>query len=141
MLLEKFKEAKFDVNQKDKDGNTGLHLACINGRFNVIEIFIQNSIKYNIQLNAKDKNRCTAFHVACKNGHPKIAKLLIQKCDELKIVLNKKDIDNLTAFYWACRNGLSNIGKSMFYCVSHFCFLTLLMAMGIGKTQEQLTFK
>ena len=77
---------------KEIGGNEAFQLACRKGHSKMVEMLIQNPVKFNIELNAI-KTYCgkTAFHWACNNGHSKIAEILMQKSTELNIELNTKD--------------------------------------------------
>ena len=55
---------------KEIGGNEAFQLACRKGHSKMVEMLIQNPVKFNIELNAI-KTYCgkTAFHWACNNGH------------------------------------------------------------------------
>ena len=80
-------EQEKDKNPTNSVGRTPLHLACEYGHVKVVEIIIQKSADFNIDLNAKDQRGKTAFHLACWNGHSKIAEMLIQKSKVIYIRL------------------------------------------------------
>ena len=51
-------------------GRTGFCIACVwqnNGK--IVEMLIEKSTRFNIDLNAKDDNGWTGFHLACMNGN------------------------------------------------------------------------
>ena len=56
----------------------------------IVELIIQKSSDFNIDLNARDKNDETAFNVACENKSSKMIKMLVQKSAEFHIDLNVK---------------------------------------------------
>ena len=55
---------------------TALHMACQYGHSNIVEILINKSIDFDIDLNAENAEGWTAFYLACQNDHPKIAEML-----------------------------------------------------------------
>jgi hypothetical protein len=88
----KFQDVKAqDLNKKDKDGNTPLHLAVrtcdINGnRLKVIRLFIEKGADLNLQTEKGN----TALHGAIIKENVNIAKLLIEKGAD-PTIKNKED--------------------------------------------------
>jgi ankyrin repeat protein len=80
-----------DVNTKDKNGTTPLHLAAIQGHTEIAELLIANGA----DVNAKDDGGLTPLHQAAARGHKEVAELLITKGADLhpkrNIVLHSKD--------------------------------------------------
>jgi len=66
-----------DVNVKDHDGRTALHLASISGQAYSLEQLLNN---YNADVNAKDKDGRTALHYACfaRNGGVSVMSVLLE---------------------------------------------------------------
>ena len=62
-----------DKNSKNGDGTTPLHLAAINGHFNVCELIIKNSE----EKNPADSFGDTPLHDTCENGDLEICKLIM----------------------------------------------------------------
>ena len=60
----------------------------------MVEILVQKSAEFKIDLNVKDFNGKTAFHYACENGWSEITKLIIDKKRgvevELHLILKKR---------------------------------------------------
>ena len=77
MLIENPAKFNIDLNGKDADDCTPLHLACMEGHSNIAEMLMQKSAEYNIDLNAKDFYGCTAFVLACKEDHLEIVEMII----------------------------------------------------------------
>ena len=67
-------DEKIDINVPIVDGETGLHLASMNGHLNIVKCLIDE--KANIE--AKDNNGATPLLLACFKGHLEILKLLIE---------------------------------------------------------------
>ena len=65
---------KEDVNLKDKNGNTGLHLACEKGLTDMVKLLVRYSARID------DKNNCpgwTPLHFAAYEGHVEIVEFLV----------------------------------------------------------------
>merc|ERR1711983_235120 len=104
-LMEFILNTSFDMNAKDRWGNTALHWACYNGRTETAQLIIKNSKDFGIDLNSKDDYGSTAWHLACKNGQTETAQLIIQNSEEFDIDLNAKSSNGSTAWHLACSNG------------------------------------
>ena len=105
-LIEFILRTSYDMNTKNNDGSTALHLACMYGRTETAQLIIKCSKDFGIDLNVKDDvDGWTAWHEACRNGKTETAQLIIQYSKDFAIDLNAKDNDGDTAFNWACING------------------------------------
>ena len=58
-----------NVNAKDEDGRTALHLAAFNGHADIVEALL----RHGADVNAKDKDGYTALHWAATLGHAEVA--------------------------------------------------------------------
>ena len=65
---------KADVNAKDENGNTPLHIAAEKGHENMAELLLAN----NAEINAKDNNGRTPLAWAENQGHKDVVELLRQ---------------------------------------------------------------
>jgi len=74
-----------DVNVKDEDGWTPLHLACYNGRFDVAKLLIENGADVNIK---EDGSSWTSLHFASWRGDHRMVKLLIDNKADINIENN-----------------------------------------------------
>ena len=88
-----------EKNPSDIKGITPLHIASNYGLIEIVELLIQSSVRFKIDLNTKgglfDQ---TAFHMACMKNQTKTAELLIQKSSSFNIDLNSVDSNGRTAF-------------------------------------------
>ena len=81
-----------NLNAKDKTfGTTAFHLACESGNSNIVDMLVQKSAEFNINLNEKDVFGHSGFHNACNGGHLKVAKMLMLSSAEYNIDLNSKE--------------------------------------------------
>ena len=86
---------------------TPLHVACANGRTEIVKLIIQASKEHGIDLNAKDELfGQTPFLVACYHGKTEIMKLFLDSSEEYDIDLTcstKSTILHKSAFHLACK--------------------------------------
>ena len=102
--IEAFKEA-FGEEEEKNIKNESFHLACKNGRINIVQLllkYVDLEVDW-IDLNAKTKNGYTGFHWACIQGHSDIINVLIDDADALDIDLNATNNSGKTAFHMACK--------------------------------------
>ena len=71
-----FSEQK-DINIKNNCDETPFHLACANGRFQIVQLLLQ-STDLEIEVNAKDSYGDTAFHLACQEGQLDVINILLE---------------------------------------------------------------
>ena len=57
------------------EAETAFHSACFYGKGKIVEMLMQNSVKFNIDLNLKGVEGQTAFHLACAEGKSRIVKM------------------------------------------------------------------
>ncbi|WP_255446302.1 ankyrin repeat domain-containing protein [Wolbachia endosymbiont of Drosophila mauritiana] len=83
-------EAKSDVNAKDYENLTPLHLAAERNHFGVVKSPL---LVRGIEVNAKDYDNSTALHIGSQNGHLEVVKLLLEK--KLMLILKKMKVSHL----------------------------------------------
>ncbi|MBS0606227.1 MAG: ankyrin repeat domain-containing protein [Verrucomicrobia bacterium] len=98
-------EAKANINDQDKDGDTPLHGACQSGHLQVAELLI----KVGADISIKGEYGYTPLHDASYRGYSEIVRLLINA---------KADVNDLTTngyspLYLACSSGHSDIVKQL----------------------------
>ena len=104
-LIEFILRTSYNMNNRDDNGFTAWHWACINGRTETAQLIIEYSKDFGIDLNAKDNYGKTAWHETCINGRTETAQLIIQSSTDYGINMNAKDEHGFTAFHKACYNG------------------------------------
>ncbi|KAL3067975.1 hypothetical protein niasHT_037965 [Heterodera trifolii] len=83
-----------EVNKKDKQGNTPLHIACMLGRKDIVQLLLEKGAKVRSRNNAewnaldeaknladvkkKDIQENTALHIACMLFNKEIARILLE---------------------------------------------------------------
>ena len=92
-----------DVNAKDKDERTPLHLAAQYGHTEIVELLLK---KESIDVNAKNKYGQTPLHHAAWEDHTAIVELLLKK---KSIDVNAKDEYDQTPLHSAALNGRTEI--------------------------------
>ena len=55
-------QVNLDLNLKSWNGWTALHLSCASGQSKIVDVIIENSQQFNIELNAKNHYEMTGFH-------------------------------------------------------------------------------
>ncbi|CAI9736858.1 tyrosine-protein kinase HTK16-like [Octopus vulgaris] len=63
-----------DINTRNIDGDTPLHIACKIGNSNIVKLFL----KYKVNLSVKNQDHCTPLQVACQANQPEIISDLLQ---------------------------------------------------------------
>ena len=113
IVLFLLKQEGVNVNVKNKDGNTLLHLACLKGeRKDMVELLINlkdEAGNYVVDVNEKNKNRYTPLHYACASKECKdIVELLINLKDEAGnyvVNFNEKNNNGNAPLHIACLRG------------------------------------
>eukprot|EP00112_Aurelia_sp_Birch-Aquarium-sp1_P016712 Seg381.29 transcript_id=Seg381.29/GoldUCD/mRNA.D3Y31 product="Ankyrin repeat domain-containing protein 63" protein_id=Seg381.29/GoldUCD/D3Y31 len=89
-----------DLNKMDKDGNTCLMYAAIEGNAGVMKLMLQPFEMYGISLDVRNKRGFTAYLLALKNGNVECAQILQNKGASTNIF----DSEN----YWGGKEWLSS---------------------------------
>ena len=94
-----------DVNARNADGKTGLHLAIQEGDPDTIRLLLGNT---RIDINARDANRRTALHLAVMDyAYESVFDLAA--CGRTDV--NAEDAQGWTALRWAARHGRKSLVK------------------------------
>ena len=94
----------FDLNSKDKRGNTALFHAAKVGNFNILNALVIALQKYQLSVNVPNNEGTTPLMQACMNGDIICARFLIK---EGKAAMNSRDwIHGMTALEWGKINGI-----------------------------------
>lgn len=91
------------INCKDKQNRTPLHVAVNSNFYDCVEILLNQS---EIEINAIDVNKIVPLHLACKNKNIEIVKLLTSHND---IDINAQDSSGFTPLHYACESGIEEI--------------------------------
>lgn len=82
--LDRIEHYRIDINDineaENEDGNTLLHLSCIEGNYENVHAFIWKGF----DLNKQNKKGETPFNLACFHGHLNIIKLLVKNGADYK---------------------------------------------------------
>lgn len=112
----------FDLNSKDKKGNTALFHAANVGNFNILNALVTALKKYQLSVNVANNDGATPLMQACLNGNVVCARYLIK---EGKAFVNSRDwIYRKTALELAKMKGIeesvlmSHGGDSSRICLS-----------------------
>eukprot|EP00250_Pteridium_aquilinum_P000934 c11118_g1_i1 orf=80-646(+) len=102
-LSQALAELRGSVNQAGEDGDTALHLACLYGHSNCVQILLEAGASIDV----KDEDGAIPLHDACAGGYTEIVKVLLTAAqgDEQKIksLLETTDVDGDTPLHHAAR--------------------------------------
>jgi ankyrin repeat protein len=88
-----------DLAKKDEDGYTALHVACVKGAVDVVQILIDAKADVNAQNNVGQTPLMDSI------DNLEVAKLLIESGADLEV----KDDDGDTALHYACDEGATEV--------------------------------
>ncbi|XP_019853991.1 PREDICTED: ankyrin-1-like [Amphimedon queenslandica] len=105
MLIDLVNRREVDINSKDINDDTPLHIACM--RSNNVAIPILLSCK-DVLINKRNKHKgWTPLHRACQNDNERVAELLMKK----KPNCLKRCNDGMTPLHLACQRGHDRIAN------------------------------
>ena len=87
ILDELIKDKKFNLNEKDKVGNTVLHHVALNGNLETVKILVE---KYEFDLNAINYRGDSIMHNCAKRGNFDLARYLTSKKNISLNLINEK---------------------------------------------------
>ena len=99
-----------DLNAKGSTGKTGFMEACINNRYKIVELLLEES---SIDFNAVDLKGQTAFILASCNGTLEIVDLIMKHSKKQNINLNSVEKEGKSAFILACQMDRKSVIDSM----------------------------
>ena len=117
--------------------------ACLDGHPEIVELLMNSSKTFGIDLNARDDYGETGFMKACLKGQTEIVNILINSSEPFGIDINARDDEGETGFMKACWKGQTEIVKLMMKSSKTFggCETVMLMLenhkkYGINIKQE-----
>ena len=84
-FLELIFMSTYDMNSRDSCERTPLHWACLSGKAEIVQWFIECSKEYGINLNARDEYGLTVLHLACYSRHTETVRLILNNLKEFTI--------------------------------------------------------
>ena len=91
LLIKKSVELNININEKDQNGRTAFHLVCDDKyRWNpaTVNIFLDNSELFGLDLTVKDKNGETGFQIAERHEKTAIINLIKRKMPSIVEVID-----------------------------------------------------
>ena len=88
-----------DVNAKDQYGDTALHIACIDGQTDTVQLFLDLH-DHGIDFNVVNNDGLTPLHLACKMGYVDTVRLLLEQSKKKNIDIRAKN--GSTPLHTAC---------------------------------------
>src|SRR5688572_15945892 len=80
-----------NINCKNKDGDTGLHIALYSKNYKLVDLFLRQS---SVDINAKNANGNTPLHVVCTNNDVTLANTLLSSNLSLAVIPKDKGLIN-----------------------------------------------
>ena len=102
-MLKKFKDQKMDINSKNFDGKTALHISCQQGHQKIAELLQKQD---GIDIATKDSFDNTCLHLACLSNNEKLISPLL---NHNKIDLIAQNINGNTCFHTTSMIGNAKI--------------------------------
>jgi len=101
VLVQLDRPSSFNINAKDPEGYTCIHLAVNSGNYDCVELVLQ--LAPELDINMANNDGYTPFITACKTGILQIVKLLASTG---RIDVNSSTGNGYTALFVSCCNGL-----------------------------------
>ena len=81
VLLSRESEKRKQALAKDSDGRTALHLACMEGHYDVNSrvIIVEALLRAGAEVNAEDNEGYTPLHMACANAYLDVIRVLLKR--------------------------------------------------------------
>ena len=151
---------RMDVNMKNKQGNTALHLACDSGHIQCVKLLLQK----NIDVNKENKFGDIALPIAVRRDFLDIVKLLLDKNSEhtqyalyfascygsmkvLNYLLDEKSVDinhvndsGMTSLCIACYRNHTDIVKRLLLEPNIDVNISLTLTIALNQRQPPLLF-
>ena len=93
-----------DLEKRDADGNTPLHIAAQGGTADIVKHLLQTNL---IDIDARNDNGNTSLMEVCSMGHEDVVKLLLNNGSKVDC----RNEEGCTALMIACREGCADIAK------------------------------
>ena len=90
-----------EIERNDLHGRKPLHIACLNGKLDIVQFLISQA---NANINSLTRDGYNALHCACKGGDLEIVQYLIRVCGANKEEKTQDYYQN-TPLHIACKNG------------------------------------
>jgi ankyrin repeat protein len=112
-------ENGFNLNTKNAEGNTVLHISSKRGKQNVLDMLLID-FGHLIQINQKNYQRKTAFGLACENGYLNIVQSLLEIPN---IEINNVDFGGYIPILKTYKNGYINVLQFLIkYTIANYNF-------------------
>jgi len=94
-----------NLNQKDSNGRTALHIACKNGDHAIVRVLVDSKAN----LEARERQGNTALQIACRKGDLEVTEFLV----ESKAQLDCSNNEGKAALLTSCRCGNLEVARYM----------------------------
>jgi len=93
----KYTDLSADIDTKDEDGNTAVHLAVAHNQIRILEYLIDRDVN----IDGQNRQKRTPLHIACYKGYGEITHLLVEAGADL----NLQDCDGNSALHFCAAFG------------------------------------
>lgn len=108
-LLQKLFKEGVDLNCKDSEENSPLHVATKAGQLGVVEFLLEQRV----DVDSRNNEEVTPLHYSCEKGKEVIVNALLKS----GVSINLHDSEGLTALHYACKYGIQIMNDTMEYLV------------------------
>ena len=98
-----------ELNHLDWHGRSPFMLACIFNSVKVVQVMLEHSAKYKIDVHKVDQYERSAFMHACSSNADKVVLYLLQNNFKFSIKTNTLDVDGWNCFLWACQGNAHRV--------------------------------
>ena len=98
-------QMNIDINERDTNGDTPLHIACKAGNLNTCKLLLDR----HCEIDLLNDNGDTALHVACRHGNNQVYKEVLNRGSDI----NAKNNDGDTPLLIACKNCNFELSQTM----------------------------
>ena len=112
ILLKLLLEQEIDINSRDSQGATPLHLASMKGHLRIVQTLLEYGAKINPR---KLQSYSTPLHLASASSEDCV-KVVEYLCKQREDLVDEIESSGRTALHLACRNGCTSVVKILMEC-------------------------
>ena len=98
-----------EINDPDWNGRSPFMIACIYNSTKVVQLMLEQSTEYNIDLHKVDSYGRNAFIYACSSNADQVVLLLLENSFKFSEDIKQFDNDGWNCFLWACQGNAHRV--------------------------------
>ena len=98
-----------ELNHPDWHGRSPFMLACIFNSVKVVQVMLEQSTKYKIDVHKVDQYERSAFMHACSSNADQVVLHMLQNSFKFSIKIKTLDVDGWNCFLWACQGNAHRV--------------------------------